>query len=173
VTLSTWLRDYLYIPLGGNRKGELRRDGNIMATMGLGGLWHGASFSFMFWGLWQGLLLVGQHQAERLPVRLPRPLAIALTFALVTIGWVFFRMRSPGPIADVLRDMAGLNGLGAVPAGLLPWLAVAGILMWCVPEEWRWNLHRFGIVRLVPIAVVTVAALVLLNHTRRFIYFRF
>jgi hypothetical protein len=45
--------------------------------------------------------------------------------------------------------------------------------MWCVPEEWRWNLHRFGIVRLVPIAVVTVAALVLLNHTRRFIYFRF
>src|SRR5207302_2442375 len=61
VTLSAWLRDYVYIPLGGNRRGELRRDGNLLATMGIGGLWHGASFTFLAWGLWHGMLLVGHR----------------------------------------------------------------------------------------------------------------
>ncbi|MDX6518474.1 MAG: alginate O-acetyltransferase complex protein AlgI [Gaiellaceae bacterium] len=174
VTLSTWLRDYLYIPLGGNRKGPQRRDANLLATMGLGGLWHGASLSFAVWGLWHGLLLVVQHHLERLPIRLPRPFAVAVTFVLVTVGWVFFRMRSPGPIADVLSAMAGANGIGATPARLLLVLiGVAAVLMWCVPEEWRWNLVRFGFWRLVPIGLATALAILLLNDTHRFIYFQF
>jgi D-alanyl-lipoteichoic acid acyltransferase DltB (MBOAT superfamily) len=73
VTLSTWLRDYLYIPLGGNRKGERRRDLNLFATMGLGGLWHGASLNFLAWGLYQGLLLSGTHHGRRRGWSLPRP----------------------------------------------------------------------------------------------------
>src|SRR5919204_273421 len=91
VTLSTWLRDYLYIPLGGNRKGERRRDANLLTTMGLGGLWHGASLNFVVWGLYQGVLLLGTHHLRRLPFRLPRPVAIGITFVLVMVGWAFFR----------------------------------------------------------------------------------
>jgi alginate O-acetyltransferase complex protein AlgI len=174
VTLSSWLRDYLYIPLGGNRKGPARRDANLLATMGLGGLWHGASFSFVVWGLWHGLLLAGHRHGQRLGWRVPAALAIPLTFVLVTVGWVFFRMRSAGPIGDVLSAMAGLKGIGAAPAaGLLALLALAGALMWGVPEEWSWDVRRFGLVRLVPIALATTLALVLLNHTQRFIYFKF
>jgi alginate O-acetyltransferase complex protein AlgI len=174
VTLSTWLRDYLYIPLGGNRKGPVRRDANLFTTMGLGGLWHGASFSFVIWGLWHGAILVGHHHLERAPIRIPRVVGVALTFVLVTIGWVFFRMRSVGPIGDVLGAMAGLNGLGAAPPGwLLLLLAVSATLMWGVKEEWRWDVRRFGIPRLVPIALATALAVILLNHTQRFIYFQF
>jgi hypothetical protein len=99
---------------------------------------------------------------------------VAVTFVLVTVGWVFFRMRSPGPIADVLTAMAGANGIGARPARLLLVLiGVAAVLMWCVPEEWRWNLVRFGFWRLVPIGLATALAILLLNDTHRFIYFQF
>ncbi|MDX6483770.1 MAG: hypothetical protein QOE95_1541, partial [Gaiellaceae bacterium] len=107
-------------------------------------------------------------------IRLPRPLAVAVTFVRVTVGWVFFRMLSPGPIRDVLTAMAGANGIGATPARLLLVLiGVAAVLMWCVPEEWRWNLVRFGFWRLVPIGLATALAILLLNDTHRFIYFQF
>jgi alginate O-acetyltransferase complex protein AlgI len=174
VTLSTWLRDYLYFPLGGNRKGELRRDLNLFATMGLGGLWHGASFSFMFWGLWHGGLLAGHRHATQLGLRVPAVVATATTFLLVTIGWVFFRMRSPGAIADVLRGMAGLHGIGARPTGLLvPLLVLGGVLMWGVPEEWRWRLGTWGVRRVAAVGVVAAVAILFLNSTQRFIYFKF
>src|SRR3954452_5271460 len=88
VTLSRWLRDYLYIPLGGNRKGERRRDANLMATMGLGGVWHGASLNFVIWGLYQGVLLLATHRLGRLRIRLPHAAAVAVTFVVVMFGWV-------------------------------------------------------------------------------------
>jgi alginate O-acetyltransferase complex protein AlgI len=174
VTLSSWLRDYLYIPLGGNRKGELRRDANLLVTMGLGGLWHGASFSFLFWGLWHGGLLAGHRHASRLGLRVPAVLATAATFVLVTIGWVFFRMRSPGAIVDVLGGMAGLHGVGGLPSGtLLGLLAVAAVLMWGVPEEWRWRLGAWSVPRIATVGVLAAVAVVFLNSTQRFIYFKF
>jgi alginate O-acetyltransferase complex protein AlgI len=173
VTLSSWLRDYLYIPLGGNRKGELRRDLNLLVTMGLGGLWHGASFSFMFWGLWHGGLLAGHRRVERLGLRVPAVVGTGATFLLVTIGWVFFRMRSAGAIGDVLTGMGGVHGLGALPTSLLPFLALAAVLMWGVKEEWRWNLPSFGIPRLALLGVLTALAVVYVNNAQRFIYFKF
>jgi D-alanyl-lipoteichoic acid acyltransferase DltB (MBOAT superfamily) len=174
VTLSTWLRDYLYIPLGGNRKGPVRRDLNLLATMGLGGLWHGASFSFLFWGLWHGGLLAGNRHASKLGLRVPAVLATAATFVLVTIGWVFFRMRSPGAIRDVLDGMGGLHGMGVVPSHtLLALLAIASVLMWGVPEEWRWGLGGWGIRRVALVGVLAAFAIVFLNSTQRFIYFKF
>jgi alginate O-acetyltransferase complex protein AlgI len=125
VTLSSWLRDYLYIPLGGNRKGERRRDVNLLATMGLGGLWHGASLNFVAWGLYHGLLLSGTHHGRRRGWSLPRPVAVAATFVLVVIGWVLFRMRSATGIGEVYGGMLGLRGFGETPGHLLGYIAVS------------------------------------------------
>ncbi len=98
ISLSTWLRDYLYIPLGGNRHGALNTLRNMIITMFLGGLWHGAGFGFIIWGLYHGVLLVIYH-TTRLDERLRTALgphvgaavAIFLMFQLVCVGWIFFR----------------------------------------------------------------------------------
>jgi len=96
MTLSQFLRDYLYLPLGGNRHGKVRRHINLMTTMLLGGLWHGANWTFVLWGFYHGALLVIHRLAGRY---LPdhswlRPFNIAGTFLAVCIGWVFFRAAS-------------------------------------------------------------------------------
>ncbi len=173
VTLSSWLRDYLYIPLGGNRKGAVRRDANIMATMGLGGLWHGASLNFFIWGLYQGGLLVGNHHAQKLGFRLWRPLAVAATFLLVTLGWVFFRFRFSGDSKNIFEAMAGRHGLGSPIHGLLPFLAVSAVLMWGVPEEWSWDLRAWGVPRVAALGAVAAVTLVAMNETSKFLYFQF
>ncbi|MCM1452387.1 MAG: MBOAT family protein [Clostridium sp.] len=106
ISLSSWLMDYLYIPLGGNRKGKSRQRANLMTTMLLGGLWHGASWMYVLWGGYHGALLVG-HKALKdkgvLPKDRPwtRPLAIAVTLVLVVIGFTFFRAPSMQTIADM------------------------------------------------------------------------
>jgi alginate O-acetyltransferase complex protein AlgI len=132
MTLSRWLRDYLYIPLGGNRRGELRRNANLMITMALGGLWHGAGWTFVVWGVFHGVLLVGHRLWQRATdgSRLAawrerwayRVMAVAVTFVLVTVGWVFFQARSLGAAWDVLERMFGGAGGSARPA--------AGDLVW-------------------------------------------
>ena len=94
ITLSGFLRDYLYIPLGGNRRGEGRRVANLMITMLLGGLWHGAAWRFLLWGGLHGLFLVIHGFWARLGWRLPRPLAWGLTLLCVLLAWVPF--RAPG-----------------------------------------------------------------------------
>jgi D-alanyl-lipoteichoic acid acyltransferase DltB (MBOAT superfamily) len=119
ISLSTWLRDYLYIPLGGNRLGTSRTYLNLMIVMGLGGLWHGASWNFLIWGLYHGTLLVG-HRLWRAALRqlkleyvLDRPILapfwITITFVLVTIGWIPFRAR------DLATSIATFRGLFAPP----------------------------------------------------------
>lgn len=143
MTLSRFLRDYLYIPLGGNRKGPLRRHINLMATMLLGGLWHGAGWTFVFWGglhgvylalnhLWRSLLFKMRGNAER-TTRAGRLLGMGLTFLAVVIGWVFFRSADLPAASKMLEGMAGLNGI-RVPAILLTlhpdlesWLGFFGI----------------------------------------------
>jgi len=91
ISLSSWLRDYLYIPLGGNRKGKLFTYRNLMITMLLGGLWHGASYNFIVWGGLHGLYLVIQRQIK---FKLPSFIGILITFFLTTLTWVFFRSQS-------------------------------------------------------------------------------
>ncbi|HKU96687.1 MAG TPA: MBOAT family protein [Vineibacter sp.] len=122
ITLSTWLRDYLYVPLGGNRHGKARRYVNLLVTMLLGGLWHGAAWNFVFWGLLHGLYLVINHgwlavTAERAqrgrPVALPGPVAWLLTFTAVAFAWVFFRSPTAQHAFAMVEGMAGLNGLHA------------------------------------------------------------
>jgi alginate O-acetyltransferase complex protein AlgI len=109
ITLSTWLRDYLYIPLGGNRHGTLMTYRNLLLTMLLGGLWHGAAWTFVIWGAYHGLLLI-LHRAVPWPAwtgrAALRPLRVAFTFLLVCVGWVFFRAESLAGAWTILGRMA-------------------------------------------------------------------
>ena len=115
MTLSSFLRDYLYIPLGGNRRGRARRYMNLMVTMVLGGLWHGASWTFVAWGAMHGGYLAANHAWRAFRERtgfpaLPRPLGTALTFACVVIAWVPFRAGSLPAACSLLQAMAGSAG---------------------------------------------------------------
>ena len=118
VSLSTWLRDYLYVPLGGNRLGGLRTYANLATTMLLGGLWHGAQWTFLLWGAWQGLwLIVERRLGKTSPYgRLPLAVQVLATFVLVVFGWVIFRADGVGQIGALWAGMVGAHGLGQVPA---------------------------------------------------------
>jgi D-alanyl-lipoteichoic acid acyltransferase DltB (MBOAT superfamily) len=132
MTLSRFLRDYLYIPLGGSRKGKPRRYVNLMATMLLGGLWHGAGWTFVIWGGLHGLYLVINHAWENLKQRLGLPagrgwtraLAWTITFLAVVIGWVFFRAESLPAALNMLTAMFGMNGI-VIPGA------------WMIDAHWR------------------------------------
>jgi D-alanyl-lipoteichoic acid acyltransferase DltB (MBOAT superfamily) len=120
ITLSRFLRDYLYIPLGGNRKGSPRRYANLFLTMVLGGLWHGASWNFALWGAIHGLGLAINHLwrniAARLNITMPAALGWALTALLVLFAWVPFRADTFGASWIIWKGMVGLGGPGT-PAG--------------------------------------------------------
>jgi alginate O-acetyltransferase complex protein AlgI len=96
ISLSSWIRDYVYIPLGGSRKGEARTALNLLVAFTVSGIWHGAAYNFAVWGLWHGLLLGAHRQwSRRLPrlaARVPTFAAIGLTFVAVNVGWAFFCM---------------------------------------------------------------------------------
>lgn len=132
MTLSRWLRDYLYVPLGGNRRSRLRTYGNLFATMLLGGLWHGASWTFVAWGALHGvglaveraLGITAETAARRRGLR--RLASGLLVFHVVLVGWVPFRAPSFGAAAEFLaRIAAGAGGTANLAAGPLLALAVA------------------------------------------------
>jgi alginate O-acetyltransferase complex protein AlgI len=115
MTLSRFLRDYLYIPLGGNRKGPRRRYVNLLVTMLLGGLWHGAAWTFVIWGAIHGVGLVVNHAWTKVAgsyrLRLPDPVAWALTLAFVMLAWVPFRADSLSAALTIWKGMLGFHGL--------------------------------------------------------------
>lgn len=116
ISLSTWLRDYLYIPLGGNRKDERRTYINLMLTMLLGGLWHGASWNFIIWGGMHGLALAGHkwwHNKGGSVFRLPDFINLILTLLFVMGCWVLFRIHDGGTILTIYSKMLFLNPLGS------------------------------------------------------------
>ncbi|RON52937.1 hypothetical protein BK666_02235 [Pseudomonas frederiksbergensis] len=152
MTLSQFLRDYLYIPLGGNRNGETRRMINLMLTMILGGLWHGANWTFVMWGALHGFYLCINHLFQklteklnlkgRLPEFITAPASVLLTFLVVVIAWVFFRADSMPAAQVVLGGMAGFQmdkdwvsifkGLSAISFGM--YLLVSMIIIWAFPN---------------------------------------
>lgn len=140
ISLSSWLRDYLYIPLGGNRSGRVFTYRNLMITMLLGGLWHGASWNFVIWGGYHGALLsaerlLGLGDRYRQPPLLLRIPATAITFTLVCIGWVFFRARTlPDSIAVIRALLAPDSGDWPVPAPIMC-LAAAGLAIAILEER--------------------------------------
>ncbi|MGD1871925.1 MAG: MBOAT family O-acyltransferase [Mastigocoleus sp.] len=127
ITLSNFLRDYLYIPLGGNRQGKLRRNLNLMITMLLGGLWHGAGWTYIFWGGLHGAYLIINHQWRSLRKTwghdlknthwFNQGLSWLVTFTCVIVSWVFFRAENMSSGLIVLKGMMGMNGV-SLPSSL-------------------------------------------------------
>jgi alginate O-acetyltransferase complex protein AlgI len=135
ISLSSWLRDYVYVQLGGNRRGPTRTQINLMLTMLIGGLWHGASWTFVVWGALHGLYLVGERLAKHVvppsplwDTRLARAFLILLTFSLVCFAWVFFRATSFAQAFRLVLAMLG-GGAGDVHAELLAALIPVGVLL--------------------------------------------
>jgi alginate O-acetyltransferase complex protein AlgI len=183
MTLSRWLRDYLYISLGGNRKGRLRTYVNLIVTMLLGGLWHGAGLTFVIWGAWHGIgLAVHRYWRERLGHRtvIPTLVAWVLTFVFVLAGWVFFRSVDLASALTYLSRMVIPHG-GRMLLSLTGTIALALVLGAMVAGQWPgwWPLLR----RLAPDgsrrrylaygAGVTLAIALLPVRAIAFIYFQF
>jgi alginate O-acetyltransferase complex protein AlgI len=185
LSLSCWLRDNLYIPLGGNRGGEARTYLNLAAVMLLGGLWHGASWNFLIWGaIHGGMLALERLQGkDSLYRRLPGPARMAVTFVTVIFAWVFFRAADlPGAWAYI-RSMLGL-GAGQPGADLLsgllyqPYylfsLAVAAVIVWGAPQTWDFTRRMSWVKVGVVVGAMALALLALTTQSYNpFIYFIF
>lgn len=183
ISLSSWLRDYLYVSLGGNRNGAGRTYANLFVTMLLGGLWHGASWTFVVWGAYHGALLALERMAGKkgLAAGLPRIGQQALAFLLVMLGWVLFRAVTLAQAGDVLAGMAGLNGWGAEPFAWLPShllgvvvLALSMSLAWGAPNTWALP-RRVGLRTAMVLCVLFAlcVAVMLVNASSPFLYFQF
>ena len=112
ITLSRFLRDYIYIPLGGNRKGEVMLLRNLMLTFLIGGIWHGAGWTFIFWGFLHGFATIIHRLWERSNIKMNNILAWFITFNFVNLAWIFFRALSWGDAMKVLKGMFGFSGTG-------------------------------------------------------------
>ncbi len=184
ISLSRWLRDYLYIPLGGNRQGRLQTYRNLMLTMLLGGLWHGASWNFVVWGGYHGALLSFERMFRRRNAPAESrwtalyPLQALITFALVMIGWVFFRAATFHDSLYVLHQMFFVpRGHSLIPAWLAD-LALMTLLLALFEEKREW----FEKVALGPawaygaVCATLLLAVELIGYTETavpFVYFQF
>ncbi len=189
VSLSSWLRDYLYIPLGGSRKGPARTYLNLILTMLLGGLWHGAAWTFVLWGLFQGLVLIAYRSAARLPAVAPwlaggglvhRVTSWLIMFHLTCYGWLIFRAQSLQQVRTLTAAVVSDFSLSSADLSLLTplLLYVTPLLVVHACEAWFDNVL---IVRRLPVGVrysvyaATLYLIVLFGNFggSDFIYFQF
>jgi D-alanyl-lipoteichoic acid acyltransferase DltB (MBOAT superfamily) len=182
MSLSRWLRDYLYIPLGGNRGGRWATYRNLMLTMLLGGLWHGANWKFAIWGGYHGALLAVERALRPwLAPRLPRalyPLRVVATFVLVSVGWVFFRA------ADLHDSLLVIGRLFHGPRGLFLWhrwqvdVVLATLVFAIAEEKWEWferlsSAPAWVYGSAVAVLLMFVELISLTDVTVPFVYFQF
>ena len=185
ISLSSWLRDYLYIPLGGNRKGQTRTYINLALVMLLGGLWHGASWNFVIWGGIHGGMLAIERKRGKITYyeSLPRQLRIGLTFMLVLITWVFFRSSDLTHALIYLKCMFSsvnippssdiISGILYQPYYLMT-MCIAGIVVWFFPQTWDWT-QRLTPIRMGVCLTLLLVSLVVMSTQayNPFIYFIF
>jgi len=186
ITLSTWLRDYLYIPLGGNRHGAVKTTRNLMLTMVLGGLWHGANWTFLIWGALHGAALVVDHAYRRSAAyaRFGRkPLVMAIdwfvTLQFVCVCWLFFRAPSLDVATQYLAGVWTDNGAPSTMPGVVWPLLAAGAFTQIVPPDSRFRLGEWLDARGLPAqigfgaAAMYVIVVMAPSAAAPFIYFQF
>lgn len=183
ISLSTWFRDYLYIPLGGNRGRPWVTWRNLLIVFLLCGLWHGAAWTFVLWGLWHGAFLVVERMGlNRALAAAPRPLGWAYAMGVVVLGWVLFRSPDLSRAIDIWSAMAGVNGIRGFDP--MTALALQKKLLWLIPlagvlalgprlkrlgRRWPTSIDSLVISGLLAICVLKVAA----GTYSPFLYFRF
>lgn len=174
ITLSFWIRDYLYLPLGGNRQ-YVR---NILITFALFGLWHGAGWNYVIWGLYNAALVIGYHFSRERWDRMPRLVQILLTFTLISLGWLLFLFDFAG-LTEFARQVASPAPLLQGITGALEWtmLIVAAAVAYFVRvetiAEQACSTARGSIIWGAGIGVVTFTVMLFLDLSAVFIYFRF
>jgi alginate O-acetyltransferase complex protein AlgI len=180
ISLSNFLRDYLYIPLGGSRRGVGMYIFATLCTMALCGLWHGAGWTYVVWGLWHGVGLIVCRAWQQFKRPLPPALGWAMTFVFVMAGWVLFRSTSFTAAANLLGSLAGMNGMQGVPHDIKLLLAAAAVSV-LVPSAHEMK-DKLALPRLRPhpafagiLAVLAVYCLLEVGAGApvNFIYFRF
>jgi alginate O-acetyltransferase complex protein AlgI len=176
ISLSSVLRDYLYIPLGGSRHGEWATCQNLMLTMFLGGLWHGASWTFVVWGGYHGLLLVLTRAGSASLAQVPRWFRAAGTFLLVVIGWVLFRAETFRMASGLLSRMF-FPSPGSLPVGwqiLSAALVIAAAIAHGAPNTFELS-HNWKKAATVVLAALFAACLAVIygGHPSPFLYFQF
>jgi len=191
ITLSRFLKDYIYIPLGGNRKSEVRTYTNLFATFVLGGIWHGAGWTFVLWGILHGLALVVHRVWTKIGFTLPTVLAWFITFNFINITWVFFRATSFESAIKVLKGM--FTGALVVPDSIASnleltmewtklyrhepymylWMISAFMVVLAIPNSMQWmkkfKLNLFYLI----LTVLFFLSIFLLHRKSEFIYFNF
>jgi D-alanyl-lipoteichoic acid acyltransferase DltB (MBOAT superfamily) len=185
VTLSQWLRDYLYISLGGNRKGQFRTSLNLMITMLLGGLWHGAAWNFIAWGGYHGLIQVIHHYFVRpdvpkikLPDKVATVVSVVIMFGFTIIGWVLFRAHSLDQIVSMI------SRIGITPSvetkGFVKTVFACAIPLFCIEAYQQSKLDLLPVLNWrTPLRFATYAGLLLAiallgaRQATEFIYFQF
>ena len=201
ITLSRFLKDYIYIPLGGNRKGRFHTYNNLMATFVIGGLWHGAGWTFVFWGLLHGAALVIHRIWQQFGLKLPRLFAWFITFNFINMAWVFFRAKEWDDAIKVLKGMFGFSGI-VLPAQLqnklsllthynitfgryieqiphykeaFAWLTVGFIIIVAMKNTNRYLNKKMSLPYMVAAACLFVYATLqsLVSSTQVFLYFNF
>lgn len=192
ISLSSWLRDYLYIPLGGNRKGTMRTYFNLMATMVLGGLWHGAGWTFVAWGVFHGGLLCGYRIVKPWLAKHICPkgktaqslwlvIRVVFFFHLVCVGWLLFRARTFEQVATMFEGLLFRPGLTLVGnLGYLQYLLPCAAILVAVQLAQFATKDRYFVFRLpAPVRAVAYAVLIVgfivfaVNEANAFIYFQF
>tara|TARA_A100001015_G_scaffold149468_1_gene165756 strand:- start:3636 stop:4946 length:1311 start_codon:yes stop_codon:yes gene_type:complete len=197
ITLSRFLKDYLYIPLGGNRLGSLRKCINLLVTMILGGLWHGAGLQFVIWGFAHGVFLVveyvGRTQLGWLADLIPLFIRRVLTFAIVMLLWIPFRaadlnqaeqlitgllhwsMPNVPSMIEIFEPLMKLSSSSSPPIVVLFWAFLSIYLISCCPTAFRWSLGAGGFKRGMTFALLTLMVIKTLadRPDQPFLYFQF
>lgn len=177
ISLSFWLRDYLYIPLGGNRCSRLRRHGNLMTTMVLGGLWHGASWMYVVWGGLQGVFLVGHKEMKKLVGERRRTwwrvaVNVFITFNLIAFSFMFFRAPSMETVGAMTHQIVYDFHASVAPQFVSGYLLVVcalagGYMLHFAPESWTRRLHgAYAAMPLIIQAIVLALVVVLIIQVR-------
>jgi D-alanyl-lipoteichoic acid acyltransferase DltB (MBOAT superfamily) len=174
ITLSRFLKEYIYIPLGGNRKGALRTYSNLLATFILGGIWHGAGWTFVFWGFLHGLALVIHRAWQSIGFKLPKVFAWFITFNFINISWVFFRAKEWDDALKVLDGMFfGAFSLDIASQTLL-WILLAFVVVLAFINSFELH-QRFKLSykNLLLTLILLYLALERLSSFSEFLYFNF
>lgn len=174
MTLSRFLRDYIYIPLGGNRKGFWTSIRNVILTFLLGGLWHGAGWMFILWGVLHGVGQAVEKLWARRGTPLPKWLAWLLTFAFINVAWVFFRAENMTTALRLLKGMSGLNGLNLTAAAEYKWaIMLIVILLGIILPGRKAPTGVKGWKTAAAMALIFVISLFFFNRITPFLYFNF